>query len=81
MRVFVAFNHLLQLPKLHWRKMSAHALLKMTRDLFRVMSLAPRRKCPRDVVQMRDAMVALFGNDGLQFLATVRDQKLFWSKF
>ena len=81
MRVFVAFNHLLQLQKLHWRKMSAHALLKMTRDLFRVMSLAPRRKCPRNVVQMRDAMVALFGNDGLQFLATVRDQKLFWSKF
>ena len=61
--------------------MSAHALLKMTRDLFRVMSLAPRRKCPRNVVQMRDAMEALFGNDGLQFLATVRDQKLFWSKF
>ena len=81
MRFFVAFNHLLQLQKLHWRKMSAHALLKMTRDLFRVMSLAPRRKCPRNVVQMRDAMVALFGNDGLQFLATVRDQKLFWSKF
>ena len=81
MRVFVAFNHLLQLQKLHWRKMSAHALLKMTRDLFRVMSLAPRRKCPRNVVQMRDAMVALFGDDGLQFLATVRDQKLFWSKF
>ena len=53
----------------------------MTRDRFRVMSLAPRRKCPRNVVQMRDAMVALFGNDGLQFLATVRDQKLFWSKF
>ena len=64
MRFFVAFNHLLQLQKLHWRKMSAHALLKMTRDLFRVMSLAPRRKCPRNVVQMRDAMVALFGNDG-----------------
>ena len=32
---------------IHRRKMSAHALLKMTRDLFRVMSLAPRRKCPR----------------------------------
>ena len=47
---------------IHRRKMSAHALLKMTRDLFRAMSLAPRRKCPRNVVQMREAMLALFGN-------------------
>ena len=30
---------------LHRRKMSAHALLKMTRDLFRAMSLALRQKC------------------------------------
>ena len=29
----------------HRRKMSAHALLKMTRDLFRAMSLALRQKC------------------------------------
>ena len=45
----------LALISLHRRKMSAHALLKMTRDLFRVMSLAPRRKCPQNVVQMREA--------------------------
>ena len=30
---------------LHRRKMSAHALLKMTRALFRAMSLALRQKC------------------------------------
>ena len=47
----------------HRRKMSTHALPKMTRDRFRVMSLAPRRKCPRNVVQMREAMAALLGND------------------
>ena len=42
----------------HRRKMSTHALQKMTRDPFRVMSLAPRRKCPWNVVQMKEAMVA-----------------------
>ena len=57
--------------------MSTHALEKMTRDRFRVMSLAPRRKCPRNVVQMREAMAMT----ALQFLATVGDKKLFWSKF
>ena len=31
--------------RFHRRKMSAHALLKMTRDLFRAMSLALRQKC------------------------------------
>ena len=31
--------------EVHRRKMSAHALLKMTRDLFRAMSLALRQKC------------------------------------
>ena len=49
----------------HRRKMSAHALLKMTRDRFRVMSLAPRRKCPRNVVQMKVAMAAFFGSDSV----------------
>ena len=38
---------------------------KMTRDLFRVMSLAPRRKCPRNVVQMKEAMAAFFGSDSV----------------
>ena len=40
--------------------MSAHALLKITRDLFRKMSLAPRQKCPRNVVEMKGAMAAFF---------------------
>ena len=44
----------------HRRKMSAHALLKMARDLFRVMSLALRQKCPRNVVEMKEAMAAFF---------------------
>ena len=41
--------------------MSTYALQKMTRDRFRVMSLAPRRKCLRNVVQMKEAMAAFFG--------------------
>ena len=44
----------------HRWKMSAHALLKMTRDLFRAMSLALRQKCPRNVVEMKEAMAAFF---------------------
>ena len=58
-----------------------HALQKMARDLFRAMSLAPRQKCPRNVVEMKEAMAAFLAVTALQFLATVRDQKLFWSKF
>ena len=38
--------------------MSTHALEKITRDRFRVMSLAPRRKCPGNVVQMKEGMAA-----------------------
>ena len=45
--------------------MSAHALLKMTRDLFRAMSLAPRQKCSRNVVEIKEAMVAFFGSDSV----------------
>ena len=67
---------------LHRRKRSTkNALQKMTRDLFRAMSLAPRQKRPRNVVEMKEAMVAFLAVTALQFLATVRDQKLFWSKF
>ena len=61
--------------------MSAHALLKMTRDLFRAMSLAPGQKYPRNVVEMKEATAAFFAMTALQFLATVTDPKLFWSKF
>ena len=43
--------------------MSTHALQKMARDRFRSMSLAPRQKCPRNVVEMKEAMAAFFGSD------------------
>ena len=66
---------------LHRRKMSTHALQTMARDLFRAMSLAPRQKCPRNVVEMKEATAAFWAVTALQFLATVSDQKLFWSKF
>ena len=56
---------LLQFQAFHRRKMSAHALQKMTRDRFRAMSLAPRRKSPRNVAQMKEAMAAFFGSDSV----------------
>ena len=37
----------------------------MTRDLFRSMSLAPRQKFPRNVVEMKGAMAAVFGSDSV----------------
>ena len=61
---------------IHRRKMSAHALLKMTRDLFRVMSLAPRRKCPRNVVQMKGAMAAFFGSDSVAISCHCKRSKI-----
>ena len=61
---------------IHRRKMSAHALLKMTRDLFRVMSFAPRRKCPRNVVQVREAMVAFFGSDSVAISCHCKRSKI-----
>ena len=56
--------------------MSTHALQKKTRDLFRAMSLAPRQKCPRNVFETKETMADFFGVTALQFLATVRDQKI-----
>ena len=53
---------------------------KMTRYRFRVMTLAPGRKCPGNVVQMKRWQL-LLAVIALQFLSTVSDQKLFWSKF
>ena len=41
---------------------SPNALVKRTRDLFRATSLAPRQKCPRNVVEMKRAMAAFFGS-------------------
>ena len=45
--------------------MSTHALEKMTRDLFRAISMAPRQKYPRNVVEMKGAMAAFFGSDSV----------------
>ena len=47
----------------HRRKMSTHALEKMTCDRLRVMLLAPRRKCAPNVVQMKEAMAPFLGSD------------------
>ena len=56
--------------------MSTHALQKMTRDRFRVMSLAPRRKCPRNVVQMKEAMAAFFGSDSVAISCHCKRSKI-----
>ena len=61
---------------LHRRKMSTHALQKMARDRFRVMSLAPRQKCPRSVVQMKEAMAAFFGNDNVAISCHCKRSKI-----
>ena len=45
--------------------MSTHALQKMTRNRFRAMSLAPRQKCPRNVVEIKEAMAAFFGSNNV----------------
>ena len=60
----------------HRRKMSTHALLKMTSDLFRAMSLAPRRKYPRNVVQMEEAMAAFFGSDSFAISCHCKRSKI-----
>ena len=49
---------------------------KMTRDRFRVMSLAPRRECPRNVVQMKEAMAAFFGSDSVAVSCQCRRSKI-----
>ena len=61
---------------LHRRKMSAHALLKMTRDLFRAMSLALRQKYPRNVVEMKEAMAAFFGSDSVAISCHCKRSKI-----
>ena len=44
-------------------------------------SLAPRQKCPRNVVDIKKCGQLFCQWQRCGFLATVRDQKLFWSKF
>ena len=54
---------------------------KITRDRFRVMSVAPRRKCARNVVQMKEAMIAFFGSNSFAISCHCKGSKIFWSKF
>ena len=61
---------------IHRRKMSAHALLKMTRDLFRAMALALRQKCPGNVVEMKGAMAAFFGSDSVAISCHCKRSKI-----
>ena len=56
--------------------LTTHALEKMTRDRFRVMSLAPRRKCARIVVQMKEAMAAFFGSDSFAISCHCKRSKI-----
>ena len=65
---------------IHRRKMSAHALLKMTRDLFRAMSLALRQKYPRNVVEMKEAIAAFFGSDSVAISCHCKRSKIFFIK-
>ena len=62
--------------QVHRRKMSTHALQKMTRDRFRAMSLAPRQKCPRNVVEMKEAMAAFFGSDNFAISCHCKRSKI-----
>ena len=55
---------------------SPNALVKRTRDLFRAMSLAPRQKCPRNVVEMREAMAAFFGSDSVAISCHCKRSKI-----
>ena len=56
--------------------MSTHALQKMARDRFRAMSLAPRQKCPRNVVEMKKAMAAFFGSDNVAISCHFKRSKI-----
>ena len=49
---------------------------KMTRDLFRTMSLASRRKCPRNVVQMKGEMAAFFGSNSVVISSHCKGSKI-----
>ena len=59
--------------RFHRRKLSAHALLKMTRDLFRAM---PGQKYPRNVVEMKEAMAAFFGSDSVAISCHCKRSKI-----
>ena len=53
---------------------------KITRDLFRAMSLAPRQKCPRDAVEMKEAMTGFFGSDSIAICCHCREIKNYFGR-
>ena len=67
--------------KLHRRKMSTHALQKMARNRFRAMSLAPRQKCPRNVVEMKEAMAAFFRSNNVAISCHCKRSKIILVEF
>ena len=60
--------------------MSTHALQKMARDRFRAMSVAPRQKCPRNVVEMKEAMAAFFGSDNVAISCHCKRSKRYFRR-
>ena len=69
-------HYVKSIDQLHRRKMSTHALQKLTRDRFRAMSLAPSQKCPRNVVEMKEAMAAFFGSDDVAISCHCKRSKI-----
>ena len=61
---------------IHRRKMSTHALQKISCDRIRAMSLALRQKCPRNVVEMKEAMAAFFGSDNVAISCHCKRSKI-----
>ena len=56
--------------------MSTHALQKMARDRFRAISLAPRQKCPRNVVEMKEEIAAFFGSENVAISCHCKRSKI-----
>ena len=56
--------------------MSTHALQKIARDRFRAMSFAPSQKCPRNVVEIKEAMAAFFGGDNVAISCHCKRSKI-----
>ena len=65
---------------LHRRKMSTHALEKMTRDLFRAMSWAPRQKCTGNMIKMllrwKKRWQLFFGSDSVAISCHCKRSKI-----
>ena len=48
----------------------------MARDRFRAMSLTPRQKFPRNVVEMEEAMATFFGGDSVAISCHCKRSKI-----